>query len=859
VSLPLVPVVEQATPVEVIVNVAGHAIRKTMILQPVRPWEIWFLPHSHNDIGYTHVQNEVEQKQWQYLTDAVALARRTADYPPGSQFKWNVEVMWAVDSYLQQATPEQRAEFVEAVRRGWVGLDALYGNELTALCRPEELFRLTDCARRVAKEHDLTVDSAMISDVPGYTWGIIPALAHSGVKYFSVGPNHIHRIGYTLAEWGDRPFYWKSPSGQHRVLCWVAGHAYSWFHPGLLGSIKDVKPETFFDYLGQLEAEDYPYDMVQVRYSISGDNGPPDPDLPDFVRKWNEKYAWPRMVIATNGELMRAFEQRYGDTLPEFRGDFTPYWEDGAASSARETSLARNASERLVQAEALWAMLDPQRYPDADFYAAWRNAILYNEHTWGAHCSISQPDSQFTLDQWKIKQTFALDADRQSRELLAKASDCRRDAAQKMTAVDVYNTCSWPRTDLVVLPSAMAVAGDEVKSADGRAAPSQRLSDGQLAFLASEVPPFGAKRFLITPGAAGGGGNATSEGCSLNTRHVRVTVDERAGAITDLRWTGAEINLAGDEDFGLNDYFYVAGRDPKSAAPAGPSKITVDDDGPLVASLVVESPAPGCRKLVRKVRVIDGLERVDLINLVDREQVRSPDSVHFGFAPNVPQGVMRMDIPWAIIRPEQDQLPGACKNYFTVGRWVDVSNDDFGVTLATVDAPLVEVGAITVDVSSPFRPEAWIRRLEPTRTFYSYVMNNYWETNYKASQEGVTEFRYSLRPHGPYLATAAVRFGIEQSQPLVVVPADPQVPVRKSMLRVEPDEVIVTSLKPAANGKSLMLRLFNASEKPVACRVVWGDPIPARVVFSSPFEDAGEPVPVSIDLPPYGIVTLRAD
>ena len=71
--------------------------------------------------------------------------------------------------------------------------------------RPEELLRLLDCARRLWKRHNLTIDSAMISDVPGYTWGIVPTLAHSGVRYFSIGPNHCHRIGHTLAEWGDRP------------------------------------------------------------------------------------------------------------------------------------------------------------------------------------------------------------------------------------------------------------------------------------------------------------------------------------------------------------------------------------------------------------------------------------------------------------------------------------------------------------------------------------------------------------------------------------------------------------------------------------------------------------------------------
>ena len=89
------------------------------------------MPHSHNDIGYTHVQTEVERKQWQYLEDGIELARATQDYPEGARFRWNAEVLWAVESYLKQATPEKREQLIEAVRRGWVGLDALYGNELT--------------------------------------------------------------------------------------------------------------------------------------------------------------------------------------------------------------------------------------------------------------------------------------------------------------------------------------------------------------------------------------------------------------------------------------------------------------------------------------------------------------------------------------------------------------------------------------------------------------------------------------------------------------------------------------------------------------------------------------------------------
>ena len=52
------------------------------------------------------------------LRDAVALCRRTAHYPAEARFKWNTEIMWAVDSYLKQASEDKRNEFIEAVRQG---------------------------------------------------------------------------------------------------------------------------------------------------------------------------------------------------------------------------------------------------------------------------------------------------------------------------------------------------------------------------------------------------------------------------------------------------------------------------------------------------------------------------------------------------------------------------------------------------------------------------------------------------------------------------------------------------------------------------------------------------------------------
>ncbi len=851
------PVVTKPTPVEVNVKVGGQSIGKQSVtIKPVRKWEVYLLHHSHVDIGYTHVQTEVERMHWRYFEQVIELARKSADYPPGSRFKWNVEVLWAVDSYLKQASKEKQKQFIEAIRKGWIGLDALYGNELTALCRPEELIRLVDYAQKLRQRYDFTINSAMITDVPGYTWGIVPVLAQSGVKYFSVGPNRGHRIGYTLSAWGDKPFYWQSPSGKHEILCWVAGEGYSLFHAGRLDAGR------LFNYLKRLESSKYPYDIVQVRYSIGGDNGPPDPGLSEFVKKWNEKYAYPKLVVAMTNEMFREFERRYGKKIPKVRGDFTPYWEDGAGSSARETSLNRAAAERLVQAETLWVMLNPAKYPAEDFYKAWREVILYDEHTWGAHCSISQPDSDFTKAQWKIKQAFALEADAQSRELLNASLAKHRSEAKKVAAVDVFNTCSWPRTDLVVLPMPKDMAtrlfngrAETVKDADGRRVPSQRLSTGELAFLAQNVPPFAAKRYTLRPPEVRASGNARVKGAQLSNDRITLTVNQKSGAILSLKWTKLKADLVNRKNgLGLNDYFYVAGRDPKAPQRNGPVKITVKERGPLVASLLIESDAPGCHKLTREVRLVTGLDRVDIINVIDKQKIYKQEGVHLAFAFDVPKAVCRMDVPWAVVRPEVDQLPGACKNYFTVQRWVDVSNKDYGVTWATVDAPLIEVGAITND---PRGGVGWLKHIEPSTTLYSYVMNNYWETNYKAGQEGPTIFRYSIRPHGPFDSAKASKFGIERSQPLVVVPVDKEAPVRHSILRVEPAGVIVTAFKPSEDGKARIVRLFNAGGRPAKARIIWAKPAPKTVWLSNFAEEEVSKITTLINMVAYEIVTLR--
>ncbi len=871
-SLPAVTEPEEVT---VEVAIAGYPTQsRTFSLSPVEHREMYLLHHSHVDIGYTHVQEEVIRIQSENLEQAIELGRQTRDYPEGARFKWNTEVLWAVDEYLRRATPDERDRLYEAIREGWLGIDALYANVLTGLCRPEELMRLFETARNISRETGVTIDAAMIIDIPGYTWGMVPAMAQNGIRYFSIGTNTGHRIGSIIEELGDRPFWWESPSGEERVLCWVAGRGYSWFHTGLgASSIRNrLQTGPLLSYIRELEASGWPYPMVSFHYNIGSDNGPPDPELSDFVREWNERFVTPRLIISTTSEMMSEFERRHGDTLPIMRGDLTGYWEDGAASSALETAMNRSSAERLVQADALRAILRSEDAPPdeataAEFSEAWRNVLLYSEHTWGSWDSISDPESDFTRQQWEYKQSYALEADRQSRILLDRAltghtsstgTSSTPGTAGPVTAMDVFNTNSWDRNDLVTIPKDIELAGDRVHDQSGDLLPSQRLSNGDLAVMILSVPAFGARRIIFEPGEPAAPswpvpGGVEVAGNTLTDGHITVSVDEITGAISSLRAATTPVDLV-DRTVGpgLNDYLHVAGRAPSSPERGGPVSFTVIDEGPLVGSFSITSEAPGLQHLTRVVRLIDRLGRVEIIDTLEKERVYDPEGLHIAFPFNISDPVIRIDAAWGHYRPGPDQLPGSCRNFFPVQRWVDVSNDEFGVTWASPDAPMMEIGEITADPVAV----GWLKETQPSATLLSYVMNNYWETNFRAWQEGPVTFRYAIRPHDGFDAGAALRFGIEANQPLLAAPVDPDTPRVEPLLTINSMAVVATSLRLAPDGEGLLLRLFNTGESAELASLVLETDSLADVYLSDVSGKRGQMLTEQPLIPPSGIRTF---
>lgn len=857
----------------VLVSVDAEKIRlsEKVTIKPVQKVQVFVLPHSHHDLGYTDLQAAVEEKQVRNITQAIDLARKTASYPAGARFVWNLEVLWGADFFMQRRSPTEKQALVEAIRLGQIAPQGSYANELTGLCRPEELLRLFKFGTQFGKECGVKVDSAMMSDVPGFTWGTVTAMAQAGIRYFSAAPNFFDRIGTFMEAWQDRPFWWVSPSGRDKVLMWVPWTGYALSH-----ITKKLDEDWVSRYQDRLDEVNFPYGISYIRWSGHGDNAAPDPEISEFVRDWNNKYEWPRFAISSTSTAFSAFEKSYGHQIPSYRGDLTPYWEDGAGSSALETAMSRNAGERLTQAATLASIMSTAGYTESAYATAWRDVLMYSEHTWGAWCSVSDSEDPFTKKQWDYKRDFAVKAVSRADALIADSlgsgTPCSAPASIK-----IWNTSSWDRTEVVYLPRQLSEAGDHVITPKGDPVPSQRLANGDLAVLVTAVPALGSASYnIVSKPAHHPSYPVSSKDNILKNPFLSVRIDPETGDIVELYHQDSTNNLVDRNQGAVNRYIFLAGDDMAHLGRSGKPTIVVEENGPLVASLRIESPAPGCKSLVRRIRLTADAEFLEIINIVDKERAAlnphpgrgdqgsefaqhgSKESVQFAFPFAIPDGRMLMDIPLGAMEPERDQLPGSCKNWLPVGRWIDISNQNSGVTWTTLDAPLVEVGGITATMlGSQKVPAIWRKHILPTQNFYSWAMNNHWGTNYRAYQQGPVTFRYALRPHNGTDIAAASRFAIGLAQPLLAGASTARDIASNSMLKIESPNILLSELKPSDDGKAWIVRLFSASNEETSTRLTWSSPNIGKTHLSNLAEESLRPINGDINLAGWDLVTLR--
>lgn len=844
-------------------------VESTATVPAARRWTVAFFPHSHQDIGYTHRQNDVMKLQWRNLERAMQLADRTRNYPIEAQYHWNTEATWSIAGYLEEYKGTEKASrLIDAIKRGDICVNAALGSELTGIMRQEELMHLFDDAHRIETLTGVPCNTAMMSDVPGQTWGLATAMAFNGVKYYSPGPNYVpfygkignDRAGALHIDWGDRPFYWTSQSGTDKVLVWQAGRGYSWFHGWLAGRLAVCGVEPIWEYLAELEGDRFPYDECYLRYTVHGDNGPPDELMPDVIRQWNEEYESPRFCIANSQDFFEDFEAKYGDRIPSFGGDMTPTWEDGAASTARETAMNRESSARIARAGILNAMYgSADSFSAEKFNEAWKNTALFSEHTWGASASGSDPFSKFTLDLWAGKKMYADSAHIQSTRLATEILPANENGEY----IHVANTTSWDRTDIVEMDGSFDSDRFALLDGNGNAVTTQNLSTGKWIFKAEDVPALSSSVYRIVPVKKKGkpatkpNGKMAADSRTLDNGIVKVEINPALGTISSLKYNGEDFEYVSGN--GLNDFLYTERRGANPQGIGATRHAEICDNGPLAVTARIVSDAPGCDSLTRYVTLYDGMDRVDILNSIEKQDIISWENVRFVFPFNFPHPDVTMDLPMSEIHPEREQLSGVNKHYYSLQNGLSVGDLEHGICLTTLDAPFVEMGTPSGEDYrlNPRHGYGWWRTAQISPVIYSWVMTNTWRTNYKASQGGNATFRYSLLPGNPH-DLCLKQHGQEREHPLTAF--------RSSNANAAPQlfrlggnhKIAVTGITPSADGNGYIIRLHNMDKEVAHTSMEWGA-IQGKAVNRCDWtEKAGEQVnPAELWLQPFEYATFK--
>ncbi len=826
-----------------------------------RRWELHIFPGSHLDIGYTHLQPDVQRRQNGYLDRAIEACEQTADYSENARFRWTIESAWVLENYLRERAPGQIERLARCVRAGQIEVSASYCNNLHDLSSGEQLVRQVYAgARRMEERFGADVVTAHQVDVSGVSWQYVQALARAGVRYLNLQPNW-----YRAPRPHDAPalFWWEAPDGS-RVLTWYGANpaprrqgAYSEAYGYAFAANGAIHFENSAAAInGRLKTmEERGYGRAVYAMSMMRDNAPPPGKaLADFFVRWGKTYAWPRLHLSTPRRFFGAHEKHGLADLPVRRGDFTDWWADGAGSSARETALVREAQDRTVSAEILGALAsttsgatkDVERQARID--EAYRQAPLYTEHTWG-----SNPPQAFNDPQWEIKGGFAEEADRLSRIALRSALDelgalVRNDTNRPVLAV--FNSLSWERDGVV--EATLSYGRAPFRLLDGTASvPYEIISRAgnvvRLRFLARQVPPLGYKTYQVQVGEEPGAfspdaldPSLRADKTGLENRHYRITLHPETGTITSLhdKTAGREL-INATSRYQANQFLYrtnAAGRDKEKPRPTDPARestprrgeIRVVSGGPVSATVEITKDTDGVRGLVERITLYAGLKQVRIANTVDKEEVSLSEEAYYAFPFALRRPDITYEVPGAHVRFWADQLPGSALDWQAIGRFADLSTAQSGVTLASPSAPLVQFGRIR---TQEFRTRPG-RLYEPagaaeapkdehlptTGAVFSFTHNNLWFTNYRVAQRGPVTFRYALTSHdGPFDAVRETHFGADVHTPLhgVQVAAGQEGPYplgARAWMAVDAPNVVVQTVKSAyGDQKGVTVRLLEVA------------------------------------------------
>lgn len=877
-----VPEFTQPAKGKLTITFSGHASRFPVDLNPGKKWNVFVVPNEHLDIGYSDYPTKVAEIQSRAIDEAMEMIGKNPD------FRYSPDAYWSVEQFMHGRSPEQSQKMFDMVAQKKLFIPAQFASNVTGFASLEDTIRSLYPSYQFHLQHGGDFDYANITDVPSCTWSYASVLAAAGLKYFVDASDNWRAPIILFGRVNERsPFWWEGPDGG-RILMWVSRHyiqAASLFGlPPKIGAGRDSLPI----FLQAYDRPDYKSDGVLV-FGTQVENTDLFPQQATLASDWNQVYAFPKLRFSGFSEAMQYISGQLGDSIPVIRADGGPYWEDGLLTDARTTSLARANEQRALAAEkfsTISSLVNPIIRPDSEaMKLLWDNLRMFDEHTWTSYRSWDDPEHAESVRQNVVKESRATNGKLLLEQLLDRSMASIADYIDRPTQTLVlFNPLSWQRTHLVEVDINRGVK--LVDLATKETVPYQEIYTGKgfrhVRFLAQNVPAVGYKNYALEADASEPTAPAPSASTTLESNYYRLTLDPETGAVRSI--VDKELNrelVDGSSPYRFNQYVYVTGADkPRNTAleykPVLPKPV-LESRGANAGRLVsvtktafgtvamMESSAVNTPRIETEIVLLDGEKKIEFINRVEKTKVYTKEAVYFAFPIAMDHPEFRYEIQNGFVNPARDIMKGGNLEWFSVQHWVAADQDDASVAVVPVDAHLVTLGDIVRG--------SWPREFGNRKgTIFSYLMSNYWETNWPAGQGGDFTFRYAVTSGRKLGAGTLSRLGWEEMSPIevneiksqdkAISPPRPLDAVQCSFLQVDQPNVVLVNWKRAEDDQGTILRFVEVDGQSATVGVQTPILNLENAWVCNAMEKNQQPITVSghrLEFPvkPFQIVTIR--
>lgn len=787
-----VPMVKSAK--KLVVNAKyenGTTESLSITVTPVKKWEIYLVQHAHTDIGYTRPQSEILAEHLRYIDYALDYCDQTDNLPDDSKFRWTCESTWVVKEYLRTRPKSQVDRLKKRIGEGRVEVTGMYFN-MAEIADENIMFDFLQPLKEI-KDQGITVKTTMQNDVNGVAWCLPDYLKNTSIRYLSMGINETRSI---LPFKIPTCFWWEAPSGS-RLLAFRSDHYMTGNFFGL-PEAASFDPDKIFDYLKNLEDKTYPFDRVAAQFSgYFTDNSPPSTGACEIIKAWNEKYESPKLRLAVASEFFEYVEKNYSESLPVYRNAWLDWWTDGFGSTSRETAKTRKTQNLKQVDEGLFAMVsmlggDLSADLKSKIEHISENALFFDEHTVGADESVDRPYSENSTEQWLQKGAYAWEALKKvtllNEDALGRIQPYLKKAAFPL--IYVMNSMGWARSGVVELFVDNQIIPPRkqfniIDLSTKQEIPVQlvrtRSEGAYWAIKVEDVPALGWKAFKIEVGSLDAsvpdGKDEMSE--TIENQYYRIKFDPTTGAVSSLYDKDLIQELIDKENpWKIGQLVHETLYDRSNMRETKHSTVSnvrmeKGAQGDLWQSVKFAADLDGFEKgtaaapkgLEWEIRLYNKIKLIEFHFLGRKDILTGPEALYVTFPFNLPGSRIVFETIGGTLT-QGKQLPGSSSDWNVAQNFVSVRSGIGQIIMVSDEIPLWQFGGFNLGKfeRNPEQSKPWL---------YSWVMNNYWFTNFRAFQEGAFHWTYQVTSTMDTTNTAAARFawGVRNPFPSRTFPA----------------------------------------------------------------------------------------